>query len=674
MGIHSRSYHTDNLLFEEGLLRTHLFMELFLNKTIVILISDYRSSYLSAMRLFKAVKLFVESFIGKGKGLSDTVQHIVQVLDETSTENEFFDSVYAFFESYDCANSTNENRNFQNDIDFIIGCTQASLTAPEQKEVFAYRVDAYLYILQRITEYIHMAKTSTNRLNELRKCFLQELGHTFELSKGSSPNLHTINPDVVQRINIQQYFQFVTEISDPTTMLQFLALCKIVFQSCSIINQHRPLKWRDLFEKVKQWRLSLKVLASLDTAYYDSFKQYPVDADAFICLISQIHPPGKNSLLLVEELEMMLDRLNLNKIFFFERYKPLFAEYIRCRKFNIAYVNQLIHRLAPHNALCCDYLDIYSSCTPVDDIWSMFLYFGKNYPINMQMEQYWIKTLTNVIAKISSTIFKQWCRQTKNCSRTIMPSNQTSFLKILHVILNLAIDKGINATDSECRYKESDLKELLSILIELPVSPSSNPPFLLVRQHLLFSLDRQVFDKFEKIVVLFNRVKNIDEKWFTEQEPEMVIQDDWLRDYMYEIPRDWLNLYCDKYQRLCRMHDNNRWSLHIWSRLLHISFSRLDANDWNELLVKLNFWMARVKHDEYVDNDPLTAIFVNTIFETILVKNSKSAISLPNIEHIIEYIIDAWKGKSRWFDLGRVDEFLQNVQKIVSAIFLLEGK
>jgi hypothetical protein len=92
------------------------------------------------------------------------------------------------------------------------------------------------------------------------------------------------------------------------------------------------------------------------------------------------------------------------------------------------------------------------------------------------------------------------------------------------------------------------------------------------------------------------------------------------------------------------------------------------------MLVKLNDWMSVVKHNVYDITDTLTIILVINLFELIIVKYTKSVLSLPKIEFIVNFILHSRQEQLHQLDTKQVDEFIQNGLKSIHHILLLQGK
>jgi hypothetical protein len=128
------------------------------------------------------------------------------------------------------------------------------------------------------------------------------------------------------------------------------------------------------------------------------------------------------------------------------------------------------------------------------------------------------------------------------------------------------------------------------------------------------------------------------------------------------------------YQYLCEHHQDNRWTIYIWKQLICLSIRKSKPEDTNDMLWKINNWMKIVKHNVYHPQDTLTIILVINLFELIIVKYTKSILSLPNIEDIIQFVFHSHKEQLHELDAKQVNEFIQNGQKAIQQILLLQSK
>jgi hypothetical protein len=178
---------------------------------------------------------------------------------------------------------------------------------------------------------------------------------------------------------------------------------------------------------------------------------------------------------------------------------------------------------------------------------------------------------------------------------------------------------------------------------------------------------------YKKIGYLFERLNNFERSLYDNNDPVNIIRDEWLNDYIFLFPQEWIKINKHDYQGLCDNHHNNRWSIHIWSRVVHLSIMKSENMKTNEILRALNEWMKNVKHDSYDPNDILTIIFVKTVFENIIAKHMKSTLSLPNISLMIQYVIHIRDDTVQIIDRKLVDEFIETVKQSIKDVLLLNG-
>ncbi|CAF4165847.1 unnamed protein product [Rotaria sp. Silwood2] len=320
------------------------------------------------------------------------------------------------------------------------------------------------------------------------------------------------------------------------------------------------------------------------------------------------------------------------------------------------------------------YLEIYSSYVDTDAIWNMFLYLSKNGDLNQIMQTHLGSILTQRIQIISIKTFKQYNQLINECLKQMKDGNREHFLRLLETILHAFLSRQLNDELYSYQFEEWNLKEFLTIGLELaPTYSLQHRNCLLIIQHLLFKLDKKVATKSRKIKCLFERLNNLDSNLCETNHPVDIIQDEWLNDYIFHIPQDWLGLSRYDYQTLRDIHRNNHWVTYIWSKLINLSLLKLDTTKWNEALAQLNQWMINVKCDIYDANDTLTIIFVKNIFEIIISKHTKSVLSLPNIESILQYILRAKEDNSSLIDRKQVDDFIQNVCHLIQDIVSLNS-
>ena len=619
----------------------------------------------------------IAKWLNGEKTISELAKHIGCVFDDNSKEQAFLDLVFSHFSNYDESNQTHKNDNFSDDIEFINHCTTMSLTSPEHLQLFSQRVDAYFYIYRRITEYIQLAKGYNYQPNELQRQLFEQLCSVFNSTKGSQPNLCVSNKDIIKRMNIQVHLMSIKEIKDVPTLNTFLVLCKLSFQSSLLVDEHDRLQWIDVLSKIKQWRIPLTDFFSNYIEYKQAFEQFPLDMQAFIYLIRMMHPQKNTQTSTFELFQDMLNILNLDPKEFFYQFQSVFANHLTGEFYTISHIASLLCMLSTRDEKLFDkYLTIYSSNVPTDTIWTMFLALSKIGDINGIIQKYLILILTQRIENISTEDFKRFNRLAKDSLIQINDEKRPPILKIFETVLYAFLNKQLHDDQYSHKFTESHLKEFLNTSLDLSVSHSlENPSCLLIIRHLLFKLDRQTVNKFEKLKRLFKRLNNLNEISCETNDPALIIQDDWLIEYIFHIPHDWLSLTKHDYQSLCEIHHNNKWSIYIWSKLVNLSILKSQTTKPNEILGKLNEWLVKVNHDSSNVNNILTIIFVRNTFEVVINKQITSALLLSNIESILQYILrirdDA---PPHLIDTKAVDNFVDNVKQSIKDVLLLNGK
>jgi len=106
---------------------------------------------------------------------------------------------------------------------------------------------------------------------------------------------------------------------------------------------------------------------------------------------------------------------------------------------------------------------------------------------------------------------------------------------------------------------------------------------------------------------------------------------------------------------------------------MNLSILKSKSGNSNNLLLKLNQWMIDVKHHVFHINDTLTIIFIAHLFE-IIIKDTKSVLSLPDIPCIIDFIFNIRNEQINGINTHEMNNFIQSGQLAVQDILLLKGK
>jgi hypothetical protein len=512
-------------------------------------------------------------------------------------------------------------------------------------------------------------------MKEFRKQLYEQLALTFELTQGFEPNLYLANKDLIQRINIREHLMWITEINDIKALHIFFVLCKLLFQSLLLVDDNDKLQWINIFRNIRNCKLSLMDIISQYIKYKQAFEHRPLDMPTFIYLIQTTHLPKNNQISPFEFFNSTVHTLNLDHKAFFDQFQAMFADGLKKQLYHFPHIAALLQMLSTHNEQIFDtYLKIYSSKVYNDVIWSMFLHISKTGDVNEIMQKHFSIILTQRFQSVPVEVFKQCYQSARESLKQTKEENRLRSLKIIEDVFHALLNNHVNNDAYSYRLTESHMKQLLNIALELSLANGLQHPIYLLIFRQLFKLDKNSDYVYRKIRCLFERLNNIEQNLYETNDPTNIIRDEWLNDYIFLLPQEWLKMNKHEYQGLCDIHHNNHWSIYIWSRIIHLSIMKSEGTKPNEILVPLNEWMKNVKHDIYDTNDILTIIFVKNVFENIIAKHMKSVLSLSNINLIIQHVMHIREDTTHSIDRKLVDDFIETVKQSIKNVLLLNGK
>jgi hypothetical protein len=256
----------------------------------------------------------------------------------------------------------------------------------------------------------------------------------------------------------------------------------------------------------------------------------------------------------------------------------------------------------------------------------------------------------------------------------IKPESLPRFKAIFAGILDNFISKQIDDPNYSYRFNQWDCKDFLKISLEFSATQNLSKSSLSLIRRLLFNFDAYTKTQAQKLKVLFENLKDFDADRCRQYAPEQIIKDEWLKDVVSSNLQIWLKLDRDTYQYLCDHHQNNPWTLYIWSRILNLSFSKMTSMNSNELLSKMDDWLKTIQHHIPSPDDVLTLMLVYQLVDGFLLKNARSMLSLPKIPTIISFVIAMREDKSETFDAQPINAFVQNGHDILTEILQLKSK
>ena len=623
----------------------------------------------------RLIKSLYDYAIGDNKP-SEKAQEIGKVFEGANGGGlDFLDFVVQKFNDYDKSNDRDQNKKVSTDVDFIIEVATESLKSPEYIKLFAERIDAYFYIYRRIKQYIGFLKEKKNRIEKFQREFDRQLISLFQSSNGLKPNLYTEDEKLLKLIDLQRHIDTIIEIPSIDMLERFFVFCKLAFQASLIIKKDSPLTWSNLLQGIREWKdISIKDFNELYEKYCQAFEQFPLDMSAIIYLASIDE--------LCKDLEQrpfiayckLIEILKLDLKNFFKQFQTRFGEIMRQKLYLVADISFLLDLLSRGDPMLFrKYLSVFSKCTTPQAVWDVFLNISKSYEINQCTEKYLSMTLIMRTENLLPVeVINYYDKSTKYLNEQKVKSSE-AFRRMLDDILCKCLDKQLNDEKYSSSLKEHDLTQLLESALYLSTAHSlQHSSCLLIIRHLLFKLDKHKTNKPSKIEDLFKKLIRLN-NFIQNDLPSDIIKDEWLDDYVFNIPSDWLNISLNDYTALTSNHKDNRWSEHIWSRIVYLNFMKLQMAEPNEILVSLNDWLNTIKHHVYDKNDYLTIILVNNIFENIIQKTVNSILFLPNIPTTIQYILHAREDSCRFININQVNEFINKQHIVIENILKLKG-
>ncbi|CAF3709437.1 unnamed protein product [Rotaria sp. Silwood1] len=453
-------------------------------------------------------------------------------------------------------------------------------------------------------------------------------------------------------------------------------LCKLSFQSSILIDDHDRLRWKTIISNIQNFGITLQEFISNYIDYELAFREFPFDVPGFIELISKNHPskysPESPFIIFLR----LCRNLNLKAEEFFEQYRILFENGMKQKGYKFEHIGDLFNLIGRHDRSFDIYFTIYATNVDLNDLWTMFIYICTNSELNETIQKHLISKLINRTVHASIEDFLRYAKLSEQCMMKLKTEYRPRFLNIFEKIFDAFINIQLTEERYAHRFSESDLKKFLNIGLEMSLTHDlRRPSCLLIIRRLIFQRDTRLVSIADKIKSLFKKLNDFDQDICENNDPMFMIQDEWLQDYLLIIPEDFLRYFNENvYNYLCNNHQNNRWTIYIWKKMIELSIIKSKAENMNEMLFKLNEWMNIVKHNVYNINDTLTIILIISLFELIIVKYTKSILSLPNINNIIDFILQARQEQIHQIDTKQVDEFIQNAEISIQQILLLQGK
>ncbi|CAF1202439.1 unnamed protein product [Didymodactylos carnosus] len=312
---------------------------------------------------------------------------------------------------------------------------------------------------------------------------------------------------------------------------------------------------------------------------------------------------------------------------------------------------------------------------PRSDFWNVFYYLSETYEITENIHQDFVRKLTLDVRTLSIKEFLQLNQDIIEHLKNVKSENYTRFMTIIETLFEEFTKNLLKREQPYNQLLDIDLKELLKNSLELSLARTlQKPSSLLIIRRLLFQNNSRTLNVVDRIYTLFYNLKDFDQDLCRVNEPADIIHDEWLQDFLFDIPENFCTqLNHHDYRNLCNTYEDNRWTNFIWSRIMYLSILKSKSGKSNNMLLKLNQWMIDVKHDTFNIKDTLTNIIIVNLFE-IIIKDVESVLALPNIPSIIDFIFRIKNEEIHGINLKEINNFIQRGQSFVQDILLLKGQ
>ena len=354
---------------------------------------------------------------------------------------------------------------------------------------------------------------------------------------------------------------------------------------------------------------------------------------------------------------------------FLQEFAPVFADIIRNNQCTNTHVNEWLVSVSSVDHLFSEYLTIYASNVMYNSLWLTFLSLSRISTLNSIIQKHLTTVLIRNISSVSLDSFKGYINSAKDRVKLLTGENRARFVEIFEQVYDAFISKEIRNLS---KYKERDIQELMNIDQSL-VSPErrGKPMNSAIIQQLLFRIDPPALDIPKKLMRLFKNISDYSNTILRNSEPEQFIGDENLKDWTIAIPQVWLQIDENTYEYLCNNHQNNKWTIYIWSRIVNLSVLKVTKD--NSTLVQLNDWLRTVRHEKYNSDDILTIIVVQNLFEVLII-HTNNIISLPNIELIVRFVIAMKDQHEERINVQKINSFINKGNVELKAILHLKGR
>ncbi|CAF3146041.1 unnamed protein product, partial [Rotaria sp. Silwood2] len=368
--------------------------------------------------------------------------------------------------------------------------------------------------------------------------------------------------------------------------------------------------------------------------------------------------------------------LNLAPEQFFEQFNSLFSHGVKNGWYQMKDIAEFFAWIKSADQLFGQYISCYSSNVDTDDLWNMLIHLYKTVDINDIIQNHLFLTLKERIPSVTVLKFLKYTKSTKKSLEEIKIESFKSFVDLFEKIFDVYIIQNINNPRHSYQFNRTDYHELLQNGLEIFSTDRlvERPSCLLLIRKVLFEVESLQMPNTQRLKNLFENLKDFKKSLCEKYTAEKIIDDECLKDFLITNISIWLKLGRETYKYLCENHENNPWTIYIWTRIIDLSFSKILNNNHIDILIKINDWMKDVQHDIYNPTDILTIILVIKLFELALMKYSRSILMLPYINIIMSFIISMRDNTSVIMNVHEIDNFLMSGKETIYEILRLKAK
>ena len=284
-----------------------------------------------------------------------------------------------------------------------------------------------------------------------------------------------------------------------------------------------------------------------------------------------------------------------------------------------------------------------------------------------------------LIDKVSDVIAPSFDRYTMSFKAALLKiptESRTKFTETFAKIFDAFIVRQMQIPVSVYGLTQADCKKLLKLGLEISsVELQQNTTCLRILRRLIFETESyQKSSLADKLQGLFRNLNFLDEDLSRTYAPEQLIDDEWLKDFLIGTTQNWLKLDENTYTHLCHHHHNERWTTYVWSRLMHLSLTKLANENPYDILVQLNDWMKRIHRHTYDPEDTFTLIFVGKLFDLIIAKLPRALSSLPKIDAIMNVLLPLRDDHAGIVNVVELNNFIKTAQGVIVEILHFKSK